>query len=217
MLTFRDNGGPIPAGTRSTKASAACSKESRLTKSSWTEGPASAGPSSLYARHGRPLGGGSPLGRLVAPTPSRRQLRRREAGWEGSRWRNRDPRNTNRMRGVSVRASQQRMVKPDATKGPLRRCGGCAVKVAGLIRGDLRGCLGMPGRAWRDRRVGGDGGGREVAARRGEVSRGRSTDRDRAGGREGPNAKPSVRRFVLVAVAVTAANPARGLVGKVGG
>lgn len=64
------------------------------------------------------------------------------------------------------------------------------------------------------RRVARDGGGREVVARRAEVSRGRIT-----GGvgvcREGPNAKPSVRTFVLVGVAVTAANPVRGLVGGV--
>jgi hypothetical protein len=48
-----------------------------------------------------------------------------------------------------------------------------------------------------------------------KVSRGRSTggDRDR---REGPNAKPSVRTFVVVAVAMIAANPLfGGLVGRV--
>ena len=60
-----------------------------------------------------------------------------------------------------------------------------------------------------DRWVVWDGGGREVVARCGEVSRGRST-----GGvvvrREGPNAKPSVRTFVLVVVALTAANPCVG-------
>jgi hypothetical protein len=66
------------------------------------------------------------------------------------------------------------------------------------------------------RRVGRDGGGREAAARWGEVSRRRSTSRDRLGW-EGPNAKPSVRTFVLVAVAVTAANPFGGLAGRVGG
>lgn len=37
-----------------------------------------------YARHGRLLGGESPLEEEVVLTPSRRQLRRREAGWEGS-------------------------------------------------------------------------------------------------------------------------------------
>jgi hypothetical protein len=35
------------------------------------------------------------------------------------------------------------------------------------------------------------------------------------GGWEGPNAKPSVRTFVLVIVALTAANPSGGLAGKV--
>jgi hypothetical protein len=35
------------------------------------------------------------------------------------------------------------------------------------------------------------------------------------GGWEGPNAKPSVRTFVLVIVAMIAANPVRGLAGKV--
>jgi len=107
------------------------------------------------------------------------------------------------------------MAKPDATKGLLRRCGGCAVKVAGLIRGGLRGCLGMP--VYCDRRVARDGDGREVVTRHGEVSRGRSTGRDLFGGREGPNAKPSVRTFGLVAAAVTAANPFGGLAGRVGG
>jgi hypothetical protein len=60
-----------------------------------------------------------------------------------------------------------------------------------------------------------DGGVREDAARRGEVSRGRITSRDRVGGWEGPNAKPSVKTSVLVIVALTAANPFRGLVGSV--
>ena len=175
---------------------------------------------SLYARHDQQLGGGSPLWRLMAPTTSRGQLRRREAGWEGSRRRNRDPRNTwragngvLRVEGGAVRASRQTTAKPDVIKGPLRRRGGCARKGAGLIRGGLRGCLGMPGRAWRDRRVGRDGGAREGAARRGEVSRGHSTG-GIDGRREGPNAKPRRRTLVLVGWAMTAANPARGLAGR---
>lgn len=61
-----------------------------------------------------------------------------------------------------------------------------------------------------------DGGGREAVVRRGEVSRGRSTG-GVGGCREGPNAKPSVRTFVLVVVALTAANPFGGLVGRIGG
>jgi len=64
------------------------------------------------------------------------------------------------------------------------------------------------------RRVGRDGGVRKGAARRGEVSRGQSTGGiyDR---REGLNAKPSVKTFVLVIVAMTAANLFGGLAGKV--
>ena len=52
-------------------------------------------------------------------------------------------------------------------------------------------------------------------ARRGEVSRGRITSRDRVVGWEGLNAKPSVKTFVLVVVALTAANPFGGLPGGV--
>ncbi len=33
--------------------------------------------------------------------------------------------------------------------------------------------------------------------------------------RKGPNAEPSDRTFVLVGVALTAANPARGLAGRI--
>jgi hypothetical protein len=164
----------------------------------------------------------------MTPTTSQGQLRRREAGWEGSRRRNRDPRNTwcvggmaaacaLRVEGGAVRASRPVTAKPVVIKGPSRRRGGCAMKVAGLIRGGLRGCPGMPVQCVStDRRVGWDGGVREGVARRGEVSRGHTTggDRDR---REGPNAKLSVRTFVLVGVASIAANPGRGLAGRVGG
>src|SRR5215469_8192210 len=159
----------------------------------------------MYARHDRQLEGESPLWRLMAPTTSRWQLRRCEAGWEGSRRRNRDPRNTWRIAAVrgrmgcaykagrSGRASMP-WRSPMSIKGPLRRRGGCARKVAGLIRGGLHGCSGR------------DGQGREVLARRGEVSRGRTTSGDRYRW-EGPNAKPSDRTFVLVIVALTVANP----------
>jgi hypothetical protein len=176
------------------------------------------GPHCVYAGHDQPLGGASPLWRLMAPTTSRWQLRRREAGWEGSWRRNRDPRDTNRIRGGAAWASQHDVAKPDAIKGPLRKCGGCARKVAGFIPGDLHGCRGMLDRCLgADRRVGCDGIGREAVVRRGEVSRGRSTG-GIAGRREGPNAKPSVRTFVLVVVALTAANPrVGGLLGRTGG
>jgi hypothetical protein len=59
-----------------------------------------------------------------------------------------------------------------------------------------------------------DGRGREAAVHQGEVSRGRSTSRGPVGGWEGPNAKSSVRTFVLVIVAVIAANPFGGLAGR---
>jgi hypothetical protein len=171
----------------------------------------------LYAGHDQPLGGASPPWRLMTPTTSQGQLRRREAGWEGSRRRNRDPRDTNRIGGGAVRASQQRVAKPDVIKGPSRKCGGCARKVAGLIPGGLYGRCEMPDRRFgADRRVGATVAAGRPFARRGEISRGRST-----GGievrREGPNAKPSVRTFVLVVVALTAANPLGGLVGRIRG
>jgi len=86
------------------------------------------------------------------------------------------------------------------------------MKVAGLTWGDLHGCPRCL--VLRVRGVVRDGGGREAAARRGEVSRRRSTsgDRDRW---EGLNAKPSARTLVLVIVALTAANPFGGLAGRV--
>ena len=144
------------------------------------------GLAAWYARHDQRLGGGSPLWGLMAPATSRWQVRRREAGREGSRRRNRGPRNTwrvgsrlgsggLRVEGGAVRASQPCMAKPYVIKGLSRRRGGCARKVAGLIRGGLCGCSGMPGRAWRDCRVGRDGGVREGVARRREVSRGHMT------------------------------------------
>ena len=49
------------------------------------------------------------------------------------------------------------------------------------------------------------------------VSRGRSSGGDRLVCREGPNAEPRRKMFVLVGVAMSAANPVRGLGGKVGG
>jgi hypothetical protein len=107
------------------------------------------------------------------------------------------------------------MAKPVVIKGPSGKCGGCVEKVARLIPGGLHGCRGMPVQpGWAVRRVGRDDGGREGVVRRGEVSRGRITG-GIDGRREGPNAKPSVRTFVLVIVAMTAANPFGGLAGRV--
>jgi hypothetical protein len=176
----------------------------------------------VCARHDQQLGGASPLWRLMAPTTSRGQLLSREAGWGGSRRRNRDPRDTwrvgggvaggaLRVEGGAVRASLHHEAKPDAIKGPFRKRGGCARKVAGLTLGGLRGGPGMPIHALgRDRWVARDGRGREAPVRRGAVSRRQSTGGidDR---REGQNAKPRRRTPVLVGWTLTAANPARGL------
>ena len=141
-------------------------------------------------------------------------------GGEEAGVRSRDPRNTwpagvlgrLRVEGGAVRASLHHEAKPDAIKGPFRKRGGCATKVAGLTRGDLHGCPRCP--VLLVRGVVRDGDVREGVARRGEVSRGRITG-GIADRREGPNAKPSVRTFVLVVVALNAANPFRGLVGSV--
>lgn len=86
-------------------------------------------------------------------------------------------RDTNRIGGGAVWASQHAMAKLVVIKRPSRKCGGRAGKAVVLIRGGLRGCPGMPVHREVDRRVGRDGGGREAVARRAEVSRGRSTSR----------------------------------------
>ena len=180
-----------------------------------------------YARHDQRLGGESPLWRLMAPTTSQWQLRRREAGWEGSRRRNRDPRNTWRIRivcgrvGCAYEAGRSGRAgsawrSPMSIKGPSRRRGGCAGKAVGLIRGGLHGsprCPSAPFGAF----VGWCG---TVGAVRLRLAVEKSAEAVLpagivAGGWEGPNAKPSVRTFVLVVVALTAANPSGGLVGSV--
>ncbi len=123
-------------------------------------------------------------------------------------------RDTNRIGGGAVWASWHDAAKLMVIKRPSRKCGGRAGKAVVLIRGGLRGCPEMPVHREVDRRVARDGGGREAVVRCAEVSRGRSTGGDRVR-REGLNAKPSVRTFGLVAVALTAANPCGGLAGGV--
>ena len=66
----------------------------------------------VCARHDQQLGGASPLWRLMAPTTSQGQLRRREAGWEGSPRRNPAPRNTNRVEGWAIWVSLLKKAKP---------------------------------------------------------------------------------------------------------
>ena len=48
----------------------------------------------------------------VVLTPSRRQLRRREAGWEGNPRRNPAPGNTNRVEGGAIWVSLLKNAKP---------------------------------------------------------------------------------------------------------
>ena len=179
------------------------------------------------AQHDQQLGGASPLWRLMAPTISQWQLRRREAGWEGSRRRSRDPRNTWRTRtacgrvGCAYKAGRSGRAgsawrSPMSIKGPLRRRGGCAGKAVGLIRGGLHGSSRCPSASF-GAFVGWCG---TVGVVRLRLVVEKSAEAVLPagiveGGWEGPNAKPSARTFVLVIVALTAANPARGLAGKV--
>ena len=156
----------------------------------------------------------SPVAQMTVTT-SRGQLRHREVGWGGSRRRSRDLTDRNRIEGGAGWASRQRTAKPVVIKRPSRKCGGCATKVAVLIRGDLHGCSGMPDQ--RGRRVEGTAAivrsllaveksaaavvpaGIGLVAGKGQTqSRGRGT-------------------FGLVGVAVSAAIPARGLGGRAGG
>jgi hypothetical protein len=60
----------------------------------------------------------------VVLTPSRRQLRRCEAGWEGSPRRNPAPRNTNRVEGGAIWVSLLKKAGPSPSTGSLRKRGG---------------------------------------------------------------------------------------------
>ena len=147
-----------------------------------------AGDLPMYARHDQRLGGESPLWRLMAPTTSQWQLRRREAGWEGSRRRNRDSGTHGASRPFAVGwAARMRRGGPGEpalhgearcpSRGRRVRRDGCAVKAVGLIRGGLHGCPRCPVHPVRG--VVRDGDVREGVARCGEVSRRRSTSGDR--------------------------------------
>ena len=177
-----------------------------------------------YARHDQQLGGASPLWRLMAPTTSQRQLLLREEGGEEAR----GEIATLGTHGVAAAVAAVRCAYEagrSGRAGRLRRSPmpsrgrhvdavGARGRLLEVIRGDLHGCPRCPVRLVRG--VVRDGGVREGVARRGEVSRRRSTSGDHRRW-EGLNAKPSVKTLVLVAVALIAANPARGLAGRAGG
>ena len=79
-----------------------------------TKGASRMAPFFLCARHGVDAGGDSPLRARVRGTASRRQLRRREAGWGGSRRRSSDVTNRNRIEGRRGVATRQLTGTPDA-------------------------------------------------------------------------------------------------------
>jgi len=101
-------------------------------------------PAGWCAQHERCLGGERPLRRLIAPTVSQRQGRRREAESEGSRRQTCDRRDTNPIGGHTSRASWPPTAKPDAIKGGCGRWGRGAGKGNALTWGDL-----SPGRGSR--------------------------------------------------------------------
>ena len=68
----------------------------------------------LCAWHGPDLGGESSLRAVTTGIVSRRQLRRREAGWGGSPRRNPERTNRNRIGGRCDGVSQQWMARPDS-------------------------------------------------------------------------------------------------------
>ena len=66
------------------------------------------------AWHGADVGGGSPLRAVTTGIASQGQLRRREAGWGGSRRQTPERTNRNRIEGRCGGVSQPRMVRPDS-------------------------------------------------------------------------------------------------------
>ncbi len=107
----------------------------------------------------------------MTETTSQWQLPRRETGWEGSRRRTRGPRNTNRVEGGAIRASQHALAKPASSRDRNVDAAGVRGRLVPFIRGDLPGC--------RPRRKSPNPGRREAAGHPAGVSRGHSS-RDRA-------------------------------------
>jgi hypothetical protein len=83
------------------------------------------------------LRGASPLSNLMEVKESEAQGRRREAVFEGSVERMREPTNRNRIRGSRGRTSWHESAKSASIKGRGCKSGGCAQKSVKLTSGDL--------------------------------------------------------------------------------
>ena len=98
----------------------------------------------MCARHGHWLEGERPLRRLIAPTVSGRQGRRREAGSEGSRRQNCDLRDTNPIRGCEAGRVGKQQQSPMRSRAKAVNGAGVQGKWQAslhvLTRGDL-GCV----------------------------------------------------------------------------
>lgn len=103
------------------------------------------GIATMCARHGVDAGGGSPLRALVMGTAIRRQLRRREAGWGGSRRPSSELTNRNRIRGRRGGATRHGTGTPDRHPGTRAgKSGGARAKQQRLTLGDLPASPGDP-------------------------------------------------------------------------
>jgi hypothetical protein len=131
--------------------------------------PRASGAFFLCARHGVDAGGGSPLRALMVGTASRRQLRRREAGWGGSRRLNSEPTDRNRISGRRGGVTRQWTGTPEShSDTQVGRSGGRRGQESQLTLGGLSLCLGNQTTAVATRRDGTR-----------EVSRGHSSSRSR--------------------------------------
>ena len=159
-------------------------------------GPQKRSPFRVYARHGRLLGGESPLEEEIVLTPSRRQLRHREVGWEGSR---------SAKPCTDEQKSRRRHIEVGelACDSEARHCQQLrCVDVAAVGRkwsflsGEI--CLGVASSNMRQHKT---------ACTRTEVSRRHSTDRGSLR-REGLNIKSHDKAMKLASWIIRAANPA---------
>lgn len=103
-----------------------------------TKGASRTAPFFLCARHGVDAGGDSPLRARVRGTASRRQLRRREAGWEGSRRQSSELTNRNRIQGLSGGVTRQWTGTPESQADTRTgKSGSARAKDQRLTLGDL--------------------------------------------------------------------------------